>query len=126
MDYEDSNGARQVIEASNLVVELNKEIDSIEANDCNFSKHYVAAPAVNEVVCAGPCYLKGIIVGADVAGSIIEVSDHASDGDGNVEIYKTGATLMTANGGFIKVNAYFATGICADITNQTHLTFIYE
>jgi hypothetical protein len=88
--------------------------------------HYVATAAVNEVIADAPGYLHGIIIGEDVASSTIEVSDHASDGDGNVKIFLSGSTLMTANGGYVPVNAVFSQGITADIVNQTKITFVYS
>lgn len=87
---------------------------------------YQAAAGNNVVVSSKPAVLHGIIIGADVSSSVIEISDHASDGDGNIKIKLTGATLMTANGGYVKVEAIFNAGICADITNQTDITFIWS
>lgn len=87
---------------------------------------YQAAAAANVVVSAKPAYLLGIIIGANVGSAVVEVSDHASDGDGNVQIYLAGDTLMTFTGGYVPVNAAFNTGICVDMTNQTHCTFIYK
>lgn len=87
---------------------------------------YQATAAANVVVKASAGFLYGIIIGADVSTATIEISDHASDGDGNVQILLTGSTLMTSTGGYVPVNASFATGICADLTNQTNVTFIYR
>lgn len=87
---------------------------------------YQAAAAANVVVKATPGYLKGIIVGADVSTGTIEISDHASDGDGNVKILLTGSTLMTSSGGYVPIDAYFKVGITADLTNQTNITFLYR
>ena len=87
---------------------------------------YVAGAGDNNVVCAGGAILHGIIVGKDVASSVIEVSDHASDGDGNIVMQFDGSTLMTANGGYIQVEAHFIKGICADLVNQTQVTFVYS
>lgn len=89
------------------------------------SYFYQAAAAANVVVSATPATLVGMIIGADVGSAVIEVSDHASDGDGNVQVYLAGSTLLTSCGGYVPVNAYFATGITADLTNQTQVTFIY-
>ena len=102
----------------------------------SFGYKYQAAAAANVVVKASAGYLKGIILGGlPIADAIIEVSDHASDGDGAVKIYSIGGdgtdsfleqTLSDKHSGYIPVEANFATGICADITNQTHVTFIYR
>lgn len=90
------------------------------------TKKYVAAPAANVVVCAGPAILHGIIIGADVNASTIEVSDSPSDGDGDVHILLTGNTLMTSTGGYVKVEAHFEKGITSDIAAQTNVTFVYS
>lgn len=87
---------------------------------------YQATAGDNKVILAAPGFLYGIIIGKDVASSIIEVSDHASDGDGNVKIHLESSTLMTATKGYLPVNASFNTGICADLDNQTNVTFIYR
>lgn len=83
---------------------------------------YQAAAAANVVVCADEALLIGYIVGTDVGSSVIEISDSATDGDGNVKIYQAGDTLS----GYYEVNAVFKNGITADLTNQTHVTFIYQ
>lgn len=87
---------------------------------------YVAAPATNVVIATGAAILEKIIVGADVASSVIEVSDSADDGNGNIQIRLASSTLMTAIAGEIVVNATFQKGICADIANQTHVTFVWR
>lgn len=92
----------------------------------DYQKTYQAAAAANVVVNAGPCYLHKIIIGADVATSTIELSDHASDGDGNVKVLLTGDALMTSTSGEVVVNAKFAVGLTADLTNQTNVTFIWR
>jgi hypothetical protein len=101
-----------------------------------FSYKYQAAAAANVVIKASAGYLKGIILGGlPIADAIIEVSDHASDGDGNVQILAIGGdgtdslleqTLVDKHSGYIPVEADFATGITADITAQTHVTFIFR
>lgn len=87
---------------------------------------YQATAAANVVVATGKAILHRIIIGADVATSTIEVSDSPSDGDGDVRILLTGSTLMTSTGGVVEVGTVFRTGICADLTNQTNVTFIWE
>lgn len=87
---------------------------------------YQAAAAADVVVCARKARLLRIIIGKDVANGQVEVSDHASDGDGNVQINLEGSTLMTANGGALEVDAIFNNGICADLTNQTNVTFVFQ
>lgn len=87
---------------------------------------YQAAAGADVVVCAEPAILHGIIIGADVASAVVEVSDHASDGDGDVKILLSGSTLMTSLGGYVPVNAHFLKGITADLTNQTNVTFVFS
>jgi len=86
---------------------------------------YQAAAGVNVVVASGKAILERVIIGEDVASSTIEISDSATDGDGNVKIFLTGSALMTANGGVIEVGALFKNGITADLVNQTKVTFIW-
>ena len=88
-----------------------------------FKPYYQAAAAVDVVVKGQPGFLKGILVGDAVGSSVIEISDHATDGDGNVVVYLAGSTLGPA---YYDVNLEFAAGITADITLQTHVTFIYK
>ena len=90
------------------------------------SYHYVATAAVNEVIKSSGGFLYGVIIGEDVAAATIEISDHATDGDGNVKIFLSGDTLMTSVGGFLPVNAQFTNGISADIVNQTKVTFVFR
>ena len=95
----------------------------------NYKTHritHVAGAGANNIIATGKAVLHRILIGADVASGDIEVSDHATDGDGNVKIQHTGSTLMTANGGCIEVGALFENGITADLTNQTKVTFIWE
>lgn len=86
---------------------------------------HLASAGANQVVCAGKAILHRIIIGADVASGDLEVSDHASDGDGNVVLQVTGSTLMTAHG-TIEVNAHFHKGITLDLTNQTKVTVVWS
>ena len=93
----------------------------------NLGKYkYQGAAAADVVVSTKPAILHRILVGADVGSAVIEVSDHISDGDGNVKIKYTGSTLMTATGGVIEVGAIFRDGITADLTNQTDVTFVHS
>ena len=91
------------------------------------SYSYQAAAAANKVISASPAYLIGIIIGKWVDDGIIEVSDHASDGDGNVQVYlDTSNADDTAFPLYIPVNAEFTTGIAVDQTNLTNVTYIYR
>lgn len=84
---------------------------------------YIATAGDNKIISAVPAYLEKITIGKDVASSIIEVSDSATDGDGNIKLHKEGDALMTANGGEIYVNALFSAGIAADHDAQTFVTY---
>lgn len=88
-----------------------------------FNKYYQAAAAADVVVKNKPGFLHAIIVGEAKQSGVIEVSDSATDGDGNVKIYLKGDTLGPAT---YLVNARFDNGITADITTQTHVTFIFR
>jgi hypothetical protein len=101
---------------------LNRDENNRPIQNSGQSMKYQAAAAANVVAKASAGFLERIIVGADVGSSVIEVSDHATDGDGNVKIYLAGDTLK----GVYEVNAEFSVGISADLTNQTHVTFIYR
>lgn len=87
---------------------------------------YQAAAATNVVIATRKAILHRILIGADVATSTIQVANHPSDGQTDIKILLTGSTLMTSNAGVIEVGALFENGISADITNQTHVTFVYE
>jgi len=89
-------------------------------------KTYQAAAGADVVVTAKPATLVRIIIGADVGSGVIEVSDHATDGDGNVKVYLAGSTLLTQTGGCVEVGANFPAGITADLTNQTNVTFVWR
>ena len=75
----------------------------------------------DKLICSGPGVLRGILVGADVSGGVIEVSDHATDGDGNVKIH-----MIDAPVGYYPVNMIFRAGCRADLTTQTHVTFMSD
>ena len=85
------------------------------------TRTYQAAAAADIIVKASPGLLHSIIVGKDVAGGIIEVSDHATDGDGNVVLY-----LADPDVGTYLVDAEFAVGIAVDMTTQTNVTFVWR
>jgi hypothetical protein len=93
-----------------------------------YKMSYTATATANVVVKNQPGFLHAIIIGQWVTGGTIEVSDHASDGDGNVVIFLQAGT--TDASGFPKtiiVDAEFETGICADIGgSQTKVTFVYK
>lgn len=86
--------------------------------ETRYSSTYQAAAAADVVVKAAPGFLAGITIGEDVAGGIVEVSDHASDGNGNVVYY-----LKDPNVGYYPVNRAFSAGIASDLTLQTNVTF---
>lgn len=79
----------------------------------------------DKVVSTGPAVLHRIIIGKDVASSVVEVSDSPSDGDGNVKVYLEGSTLHTT-ASVVEVGAVFRKGICMDLTNQTHVMVVWS
>lgn len=91
-----------------------------------YNATYQAAAAANVVVSATGAYLHKVIIGADVSTATVEISDSATDGDGNVKVLLTGNTLMTSTGGEVDIDVYFGQGIAADLTNQTNVTFIWS
>lgn len=88
-----------------------------------YSYAYTSGPTVNWIVKGSAGFVHAIHVGAAVASSIIEVSDHATDGDGNVILYQAGDTIGPA---VYPLNMTMGTGITLDITNQTHVTVVYK
>ncbi len=82
---------------------------------------YQATAAANVVVSGKAGILVGITVGKDVAGGIVEISDHASDGDGNVIYY-----LEDPPVGYYPINRAMVAGIAADLTTQTNVTFHFQ
>ena len=96
--------------------------------DPKFQNYYQATASADVVVKNKPGFLHAIIVGEWVTGGTIEVSDHASDGDGNVKIFlQAGATDASGFPKTILVDAEFKVGITADIgASQTKVTFIYR
>ena len=91
--------------------------------ESKFNKAYFATAGADKVIKASAGFLHAIIVGKAVASAVVEVSDHASDGDGNVKIYLAGDAIGPRT--YI-VDAEFKNGISADLTNQTNVTFIYR
>lgn len=83
---------------------------------------YIAAAGADNVISTGPAYLDRIIVGKDVGSSVIEISNDPADGDGNIQVYLAGNTLL----GVYEIGAEFNKGICADLTNQTDVAFVWR
>ena len=86
-----------------------------------FTRTYIAAAGADNVIKAAPGLLHSIIVGKDVNGGIIEVSDHATDGDGNIVLYIADPAV-----GVYPVDMTFDVGIATDIATQTNLTFVWR
>ena len=92
-----------------------------------FTPTYVAAAGADNVIKASAGFLHSIILGKWVTGGTVEVSDHASDGDGNVKIFlQSGAVDESGFPKTILVNAKFAVGITADLIGTTNVTFIWR
>jgi len=92
-----------------------------DTDQAPFTPTYQEAVTTNLVIKATQGYLHAIIIGVDVTGGIVEVSDHASDGNGNIKVY-----LKDADVGTYLVDAMFTVGICADLTLQTNVTFVWR
>ena len=92
-----------------------------------YSYHYIASPSANEVVKASAGFVHSIILGKWVTGGTVEVSDHASDGDGNVKVMLTaGATDESGFPKTVPINAVFSTGITVDTIGLTQVTIVYR
>ena len=114
------NAVTAVTDITNpIALKGNVTIDSIQG----YSSALAAAATLDWAVKGSAGYLHAIVVGDAVASAIIEVSDHASDGDGNVKVYLAGDTLGPA---LYPINMTMASGIATDITNQTHVTFFWR
>jgi len=83
---------------------------------------YQAAAAADVVISATPAFLHAIIIGKAVPSGILEVSDHSTDGDGNVKIFIDTCTCPT----FVIVDTKFDVGITVDMTLQTNVSFIWR
>lgn len=92
----------------------------------DYQATYRAAAGTDVVVTNKPAILEKIIIGADVATSTIQISDHASSASGNVKLLINGSTLMTSTGGCVEVEAVFGKGITMTLTNQTQVTVIWK
>jgi len=82
---------------------------------------YIASAGDNQVVTASKCILKRIIVGKDVAGSVIEISDDTADGDVTLISKIEGSTLK----GVYEFNVCCKKGLTLDLTNQTGVTVVW-
>lgn len=72
------------------------------------------------VVMTGKCVLHRIIVGKDVATSVIAVSDSATSGSADIKVRLTGSTLK----GVYECRTEFTNGITVTQTNQTDVTYV--
>ena len=88
--------------------------------------YYTATAGDNKVVTTGPAFLERIIIPKYVASGVIEVSDHASDGDGNVKLLVTGSATVDNYPQVIEVGANFDTGLTVDITNYTNISIVWK
>jgi len=92
-----------------------------DTHQAPFTRTYQATAAANVVVKATQGFLHAIIIGKDVAGGIVEVSDDAADGDANIKVY-----LEDPDVGTYIIDAIFSVGICVDLTLQTNVTFVWR
>ncbi len=129
----DVNIAQRNRDTGNLRTTLSTQIagedltNDVLKTEQRYSMDYVAAPADDNVVKATAGFLHAVILGKWVTGGTVEISDHATTGDANVVVELTAGT--TDASGFPKtiiVDGVFSTGITADITGLTDVTFIYR
>lgn len=118
MIYTANNMPTGVLEFQPTLDEVN---DGIRAYTDDYTITYQAGAGANVVIATGEAFLKAIIIGKDVSGGIVEVSDSATDGDGDVKVYLEDPAV-----GIYEVNAKFSTGITSDITTQTNVSFIWR
>ena len=119
--------------SGNLMVSLGTEIAGEDVtNDVlkvehQYSITYRAAVGANVVIKASAGFLHAIILGKWVTGGTVEVSNHASDGDGAVKVFlQSGATDESGFPKTIIVDAEFDTGITADLIGTTNVSFIWR
>jgi len=108
-------------DGSKVALVGNVTIDSIPNQE--YSYKYTSGPTTDWIVKGSAGFLHAIQVGAAVSSGVIEVSDHASDGDGAVKLYFAGDTIGPA---VYPLNMTMGTGITLDVTTQTHVTVIYR
>ena len=92
----------------------------LHTNIMPYKYAYQAAAAQDVVVKASPGFLHGIVVGAIVSGGTIAVSDHATDGEGNICVY-----FIPSVAGTYIFDMNFETGITANQYKPTNITYIY-
>lgn len=88
-----------------------------------FSAKYTSGPTTDWIIKGSAGFVHSIAVGAANATGTVEISDHATDGDGNIVL-----TLLDNDVGpkVYPVNMAMSTGITLDVTNQTHVTVVYS
>ena len=85
----------------------------------NVSYKYLGSTGDNQVVQgSGRGFLYGILIGN--AGTTLEISDSATDGDGNLI-----AKLTTPGTGYYPLNVRYTNGITCDVTNAADVTILY-
>lgn len=117
----DANGNLKTTEATlGAGEDLTNDVLKVE-NRYNYS--YTAAATANIVVTASAGFLHAMCVGtaSSTLTETIEISDHASDGDGAVKFFFTDPPV-----GCYTIDAVFGTGISADTIGATNITFIYR
>jgi hypothetical protein len=117
-------GAKETKETGTV---LKRDQNAIPIQNSGKSSHYQASPAANVKVKESAGFLESVIIGAFTASGILEISDSATDGDGDIKIKITGEATDT--GQFpktIPINLDMEVGICADIAEFVDVTFIYR
>ena len=91
---------------------------SVQGGRVEMKVAYLASTGDNQVVFTGKAFLYGITIGD--ATTTVEISDSATDGDGNL-IMK----LTTPPCGYYPINTNIQTGITLDITTAGQVSVHY-
>jgi hypothetical protein len=81
---------------------------------------YIAGAAANTIVSAHPCTLLGVVCGN--VSATVEVSDSATDGDGNIKL----SLVAPVSEAYIPVNVWMTAGIAVDTTTAGMVTIIWK
>lgn len=80
---------------------------------------YLGSTGDNQVVKDQAAFVYGLTIGNNT--TVVELSDHASDGDGNIKMKLTNPPC-----GYFPINAWFENGITLDIATAAQITVHYE
>ena len=92
----------------------------------NWNITYLDSEGDDQVISSLNCILHAILIGKDVASSVIEISDSKTDGDGNIIDVAEGNALMTANGGERVYDVECKKGLTLNLTSQTNVAVLWK